>query len=79
MINDKIIITNNKSQNFDKMQIALAIKNSTYDDSLNCSLLENGVIKDCNICNLKRICDGIEEIATDYYDSTTEVVGTFNF
>ncbi len=79
MIKDKIIISNHNSQSFDKMQLALAIKNSTYEDNLSCSLLHNGVIKDCSLCNLKSICDGIEEVAKGYYDNTTEVVGSFKF
>lgn len=78
MIKDKIVVTNSESQSFDKMQIALAIKNSTYDDELSCSLIENKIIN-CSICNLKRICDGVDEIADEYYDSTTEIVGSFNF
>ncbi|WP_278335117.1 hypothetical protein [Clostridium intestinale] len=41
MIKDKIIISNHNSQSFDKMQLALAIKNSTYEDNLSCSLLHN--------------------------------------
>lgn len=79
MIKDKITVCSKDGQSFDKLQIALAIKNSTYDDELSCSLLENGVVKDCSRCNLKKICEGIEEVAKDYYDSTTKVVGTFNF
>ena len=79
MIKDKITVCSKDGQSFDKLQIALAIKNSTYDDELSCSLLENGVIKDCSLCNLKKICEGIEEVAKDYYDSTTKVVGSFNF
>ena len=44
-----------------------------------CSLIENRIIKDCSRCNLKKICEGIEEVAKDYYDSTTKVVGSFKF
>ncbi|ERK29722.1 hypothetical protein [Clostridium intestinale] len=68
-----------EQQSFDKIRIVLEIKNPTYDDKLSCSLLENGVIKDCRRCNLKKICEGIEEVAKDYYDGTTKVVGAFNF
>lgn len=80
MIKDRITVSSKEEgQSFDKLQIALAIKNSTYDDELSCSLLENGVIKECSSCNLKEICEGIEEVSKDYYDRTTKVVGTFNF
>ncbi|MEQ8156396.1 MAG: hypothetical protein ABRQ25_16210 [Clostridiaceae bacterium] len=79
MIKDSITVTTEGSQSFDKMQIALAIKNSTYEDELSCSLLENNVIEGCSICNLKNICSGIDQVAKDYYDSTTGIVNTFNF
>lgn len=79
MIKDKITIANINGQSFDKMQIALAIRNSTYEDKLACSLLENGVIKSCDGCSLRRICKGIEELSKDYYHSTTEVLENFNF
>lgn len=61
------------------MQIALAMKNSTYDDELSYSLIQNGVIKKYNLRNFQKICSGIEDLATDYYDSITKIVGTFNF
>jgi len=42
MIKDKITVNSEGVQSFDKMQIALAIKNSTYEDSLSCpSYYEN--------------------------------------
>lgn len=59
MLKDKIIVSNHPAQEFDKMQIALAIKNSTLEDSLSCSLLSNEVILSCSSCSLKTICDEI--------------------
>lgn len=47
MIVDKILILNDEGQNFDKMQILLAIRNSTYEDNLSCSLLKNGILNSC--------------------------------
>jgi len=79
MIKDKITVTAEGSQSFDKMQVALAIRNSTYEDNLSCSLLENNVLEGCERCNLRDICRGIEEIAESYYESTAEVLEKFSF
>jgi hypothetical protein len=46
---------------------------------MNCPLLEEGIIKDCHGCNLKCICDGIDEIVEDYVDKTTKGVSSFKF
>ena len=64
---------------FDKKQIALAIRNSTFDDDLKCSLLEEGILYKCEGCSLKYICDGIDQVVESYVDKTTEVVNNFNF
>jgi hypothetical protein len=64
---------------FDKKQIALAIKNSTFNDELKCSLLEDGILDKCEGCNLKYICDGINKVIDSYVDKTTEVVNNFSF
>ncbi|GIM28429.1 hypothetical protein CPJCM30710_10950 [Clostridium polyendosporum] len=79
MINDRITVSSDTSQTFDKMQIALAIRNSTYEDSLSCSLLENGVLKNCEGCTLNYFCKRIDEAAEDYLDQTTTVLNTFSF
>lgn len=77
MVTDNIKMSSVKREVFDKKQIALAIKNSTFDDELKCSLIEENVIKDCDCCGLKFICDGIDEIADNYIQDTTKVVNSF--
>ena len=64
---------------FDKKQIALAIRNSTFDDELRCSLLDEGILGKCKGCGLKSICDGIDNASEEYINETTRVVKTFNF
>lgn len=64
---------------FDKKQIALAIRNSTFNDELKCSLLEEGILNKCQGCSLRYICDGIEQVVDNYVEKTTEVVNNFNF
>lgn len=79
MIRDEIKIGSEEGDVFDKKQIALAIRNSTFDDELKCSLLENGILDKCQGCSLKYICDGIDQVVDNYVDKTTEVVNNFNF
>ncbi|GEP64183.1 hypothetical protein CBE01nite_19510 [Clostridium beijerinckii] len=62
-----------------KKQIALAIRNSTFNDELGCSLLDDGILDKCQGCSLKYICDGIDQLADSYVEKTTEVVNNFSF
>lgn len=57
---DRILVSGEKSFDLDKMQIALAIRNSTYEDELSCSLLKNNVMADCHFCNLEILCEKID-------------------
>jgi hypothetical protein len=79
MIKDCVSINFEEGRNFDKLKIALAIKDSTYEDGLSCSLLENEVLEDCRVCSLKYICDKVEAIAKAYTDKTTKVISSFSF
>ncbi|AQR94464.1 hypothetical protein [Clostridium saccharoperbutylacetonicum] len=79
MISDKIMIGSEDKEVFDKKQIALAIRNSTFDDELSCSLLEEEILNKCECCSLKYICDGIDKVAEDYINKTTQVVNSFSF
>lgn len=47
MISDEIKIHSEEGDVFDKKQIALAIRNSTFDNELKCSLLEDGILDKC--------------------------------
>ena len=76
MISNKIKITE-EGEIYDRLSIALAIRNSTYNDELNCSLMDQNIIKDCESCSLKFICDGIDAIVDDYIKKTTKVVSSF--
>ncbi|MVX65928.1 hypothetical protein GKZ28_19810 [Clostridium chromiireducens] len=79
MIKDEIKIKSEEGEVFDKKQIAIAIRNSTFDDDLKCSLLEEGILNKCEGCSLKYICDGIDQVVENYVDKTTAVVSNFNF
>lgn len=79
MIRDEIMISSEDRYVFDKKQIALAIRNSTFEDELSCSLLVNGILDKCKGCSLKYICDEIDKVAQDYTNKTTQVVSNFSF
>ena len=79
MIRDEIKLNPEEGEVFDKKQIALAIRNSTFQDELKCSLLEDGILDKCQGCSLKYICDGIDQLADSYVEKTTEVVNNFSF
>ena len=79
MIRDEIKIGSEEGECFDKKQIALAIRNSTFNDVMKCSLLEDGILDKCQGCSLGYVCDGIDKVADDYLKKTTEVVNSFNF
>ncbi|MBN1072081.1 hypothetical protein DVV81_13030 [Clostridium botulinum] len=78
MIKNNIKISSEDSDCFDKKQIALAIRNATLNDCLECSLIEDGIISGCEACSLKFICDGVEDLSDEYIEHTTKVVNTFN-
>lgn len=64
-MNDTIKIALADSEAFDKKQIAFAIRNSTLNDILTCSL--------------KVICDGIDKLSEEYIAKTSSVIKNFSF
>ena len=75
MISNRIKITE-EEEVYDILAIALAIRNLTYDDELKCSLMEQNIIKNCESCSLKFICEGIDALLDDYIKKTTNVVSS---
>lgn len=69
----------NGQERFDKKQIALAIRNSTFDDEFGCSILHEGCINSCDQCNFKSICKDIDEVANKYLKDTTLEIKKFEF
>ena len=76
MISNRIKITE-EGEVYDRLSIALAIRNSTYNDELKCSLMDQNIIKDCESCSLKYLCDGIDALSDNYIKKTTEVISSF--
>lgn len=63
----------------DKILIALAIRNETYESNLRCSLLESSILESCSSCTLKLICDEIDATVAKYAKQTTSIVNSFSF
>ena len=76
MISNRIKITE-EGEVYDRFSIALAIRNSTYNDELKCSLMDQNIIKNCDTCSLKFICNGIDALVDDSIKKTTKVVSNF--
>jgi len=77
MVKDEIRVTTEYDEYVDKKDIAIAIRDSTLDCELSCSLLDEEIVIDCHGCSLKSICDSIDEVAETYVKETTIVVSTF--
>ena len=76
---DSIKITVDDNVIYDKKQIALAIKNSTLNDKMICSLKVDGVLKNCQQCEVGIICEGIDSVVEKYIKDTTLIISEFNF
>ncbi|MDS0528101.1 hypothetical protein NNC19_20615 [Clostridium sp. SHJSY1] len=79
MINDEIKLQGDNYDVFDKKQIALAIRNSNFEDEISCSILEQEILGSCENCSLKRICEGIENVLQEHKGRITKVVKSFEF
>lgn len=79
MISDEIKLQYDDYDVFDKKQIALAIRNSNYDDEITCSILEQHILGSCERCSLKKICEGIDNVLLEHKGRITKVVKSFEF
>ena len=78
MNNDEIKIKKKGDSTYDIYKIALAIKNSTYDDDMECSLVNENIIDDCQHCGLRFICNGINNLSDEFVSKTTKTVQHFS-
>jgi len=78
-MNDNIKISDKNAEIFDKKQVALAIRNSSLNDTLSCSIKDDMIIESCRECSLKFICDGIDRLSKDYTLKTSTIIQHFNF
>jgi hypothetical protein len=78
-MNDNIKISDKNAETFDKKQIALAIRNSSLNDTLSCSIKDDMLITSCNECSLKFICDGLDKLSKEYTEKTSTIIKKVNF
>lgn len=78
-MNDTIKISDKNAENFDKKQIALAIRNCTLNDNLTCSLKDDKIISSCNDCSLNFICDMLDDLIEEYTLETSFIIKKFTF
>ncbi|WP_143318405.1 hypothetical protein [Clostridium sp. HBUAS56017] len=76
---DEIKFRSEDFKSYDRKEIALAIRNSNYDDEIVCSLLDEEILSDCTSCSLKKICSDIDKISKSFKERTSTVVKSFQF
>lgn len=65
-------------ERYDKFAIASSLFDVSFKGAT-CSLIDSQILKDCGSCNLKFICNKIDEVIEDYTVKTTIVTDSFNF
>lgn len=78
MSDNEIKIKQRGDNTYDIYKIALAIKNSTYNDDMECSLVNENIIDDCQHCGLRFICNGINNLSDEFVSKTTKTVQHFS-
>lgn len=77
-IENALIKKVNGTEYYDKFVIASAIFGASFK-GVTCSLLEEKVLNNCQSCNLRYLCENVEELIEDYTDKTTKITDSFNF
>jgi hypothetical protein len=77
-VDNALIKEFNGEVKYDKFVIVGAIFEMSFKGAI-CSLLESNLLSDCESCNLKYICKGIDEIVEEYIERTTVVTNCFRF
>lgn len=66
------------SEVYDKFVLAFALFGVSFKGA-SCSLLEGKVLNSCKSCNLRYICNKLDELVEEYKDKTTQVTESFTF
>jgi hypothetical protein len=65
-------------ERYDKFAIVSTMLDVSFKGAA-CSVIESQVLKSCGGCNLKYLCQKIDEVVEDYVDKTTVVTDSFSF
>ena len=65
-------------ERYDRFAIASTMLDVSFKGA-GCSVIEAKVLKNCEGCNLKYLCNKIDEVVQDYIEKTTVVTSSFSF
>lgn len=65
-------------ERYDRFSIASTLFDVSFKGA-SCSVIESKVLKSCDGCNLKYLCQKIDEVVEEYKDKTTVVTNSFSF
>lgn len=65
-------------ERYDRFSIASTLFDVSFKGA-SCSVIESKVLKSCDGCNLKHLCQKIDEVVEDYKEKTTVVTNSFSF
>ena len=65
-------------ERYDRFAIASTMFGVSFKGAT-CSVIESNVLKNCEGCNLKYLCEKIDEVVKDYEEKTTVVTDSFSF
>ena len=71
-----------KAEIISKLYLSESIASTLFDVSFqgaSCSVIESQVLKNCDACNLRYMCNKIDEAIREYTEKTTVVAACFNF
>ena len=77
-VDHEVVKKFDEEERYDKFAIASSLFDVSFKGAA-CSVIESQVLKDCESCNLKFICNKIDEVLEDYTVKTTIVTDSFNF
>jgi hydrogenase maturation factor len=65
-------------ERYDRFAIAGTLFDVSFKGAA-CSVIESKILKNCEGCNLKYLCQKIDEVVEDYKEKTTVVTDSFSF
>lgn len=79
MFVDNVVVKKFEGEDrYDRFSIASTLFDVSFRGA-SCSVIESQVLKNCSTCNLRYLCEKIDEIIQDYTEKTTAVTNSFSF
>ena len=77
-VDNQVVKKFGEEELYDKFAIASTLFDVSFQGA-SCSVIESQVLKSCDACNLKYMCNKIDEAIREYTEKTTVVAASFNF